>query len=191
MARGKKEKNKVLHNEDPLAGLPDIIGRPKDASNYSSPSTNAQSKVESTLSTTDNFDKRNEGTPKVYKIPQEGPEVAEKTLPDWKEEEEEMGRYAAYGTEDGFATGVTFDELATVGKILSRRALEPSEEKTAADIVSKIDGTELLGLLESKIGDTSKKIALLLDRGIAGKSAEGSSLLRNDSEEGFNIHDYS
>jgi hypothetical protein len=163
IAQGKKEKNNVLHNEDPLAGLPNIIGRPKDASNYSSPSFTAQSKRESILSTTDNFDKRNEGTPKVYKIPQEGPEVAEKTLPDWKEEEEEMGRYAAYGTQDGFATGVTFDELATVGKLLECQELKLSEEKIAADIVSKIDGTELLGLLESKVLQTSRKIATLLD----------------------------
>lgn len=163
IAQGKKEKNNVLHNEDPLAGLPNIIGRPKDASNYSSPSFTAQSKMESTLSTTDNFGKRNEGTPKVYEIPQEGPEVAEKTLPDWMVEEEEMGRYSTYGTEDGFATGVTFDELATVGKLLERQELKLSEEKIAADIVSKIDGTELLELLESKIGDTSKRIATLLD----------------------------
>ena len=189
MARGKKEKDKVLHNEDPLAGLPDIIGKAKDASNYSSHSTTAQSERESTLSTTDNFDKRNEETPQVSEIQQE---VINETNaePDWREEEEEMRNYAAYGTEEGFATGVTFDELASVGKLLERQVLQSSEEKTAVAIVSKIDGTELLGLLESKIGDASKRIALLLDKGIAKQPDEGSSLLRDDKENDFDIGDY-
>ncbi|WP_297332670.1 conjugal transfer protein TraD [Flavobacterium sp.] len=166
IAQGKKEKNNVLHNEDPLAGLPDIIGRPKDASNYSSPST-AQSKREDTLSTTDNFDKRHEGRPKVYKIPQEEPEMAEKILPDWNEEEEEMGRYSAYGTEDGFATGVTFDELASLERLLERETAVPSNREDALSIISKIDGTELLNLLESKVGEASTKIATLLDSHLA------------------------
>ncbi|MCW4470212.1 conjugal transfer protein TraD [Flavobacterium sp. MFBS3-15] len=166
ITQGKKEKNNVIHNEDPLAGLPDIIGRPKNASNYSSPST-AQSKREGTLSTTDNFDKRNERRPKVYKIPQEEPEVAEKILPDWMEEEEEMERSAAYGTEEGFAMGVTFDELASLEWLLERDAAVPSDREDAISIISKIDGTELLNLLESKVGEASRKIATLLDSHIA------------------------
>lgn len=188
IVQGKKGKNSVLQKEKLMVGLPDIIGSAKDASNYSSPSITTQSKRESALSTTDNFDTRNEGTPIVHKILHEAPEAAESTLPDWKEEEEEMGRYAAYGTEDGFATGVTFDELATVGKLLERQELKVPEEKIAADIVSKIDGTELLELLESKISDASKKIALLLDIGISKQPATGSSLLQAD--ENFDIGDY-
>lgn len=169
IVQGKKDKNNVQQNEDPLAGLPDIIGRPKGIPAYSSPSTTAQDKKETAVNTTDNFNKRNEATSKISEIPQEEPDAAN-TGPDLREEEQEMQRYAAYGTEEGFATGVTFDELATVGKMLERQTLGPSEEKTAAGIVSKIDGTELLDLLESKIGDASKRIALLLDRELTRKA---------------------
>ena len=59
IVQGKKDKNIIPQNEDPLAGLPDIIGRPKGATSGSSPSNDAQGKRESTLSTTDNFDNRN------------------------------------------------------------------------------------------------------------------------------------
>lgn len=190
IVQGKKGKNNILQKEKPMAGLPDIIGRTKDAFNYSSPSITAQSKRESTLSTTDNFDNRNAENYQVFELPQEGSEMAEKILPDWKEEEEEMARYAAYGAEDGFATGLTFDELATVGKLLEQQELKLSEEKIAADIVSKIDGTELLRLLESKVGDVSGRIAMLLDIELTTRSGLGSSSMQNDGEESFNIHDY-
>jgi len=185
----KKDKNNVQQNEDPLAGLPDIIGRPKGAPNSLSPSTTAQSKKETAVSTTDNFNKRNEATSKISEIPQEGPDAAN-TGPDLNEEEEEMRNYAASGKNEDFATGITFGELAIAQEMLARQSLNPSEEKTAAAIVSKIDGTELLGLLESKIGDASKRIAMLLDRGVDKQPDEGSSLLLSDSEEGFDIGDY-
>jgi len=189
IVQGKKG-DSVLQKEKPMGGLPNIIGRTKDACSYSSSSTTAQSERESNLSTTDNFDNRNAENYQIFELPQEGSEVAKKTLSDWNEEEEEMARYAASGAEDGFATGVTFDELATVGKILARQALEPSEEKTAAGIASKIDGTELLRLLESKVGDVSGRIAMLLDMELTTRSGLGSSSMQNDGEESFNIHDY-
>jgi hypothetical protein len=187
IARGKKDKNNVPQNDDPLAGLPDIIGRPKGAISHSLPSTATQRKRENAVDATDNIEIRNEGATQVSEIPHEGPDEAN-ALPDLEEEEEEMGRYATYGTVEGFATGVTFDELATVGKMLECQALERSEEITAAEIVSKIDGTELLGLLESKIGDASKRIALLLDRGIAKQPNESSSILRKDNN--FDLREY-
>ena len=189
IAQGKKDKNNVQQDEDLLAGLPDIIGRPKGVISHSLPSTATQRKRENAVDATDNFETRNEGATQVSEIPQERPDEAN-ALPDLEEEEEEMGRYATYGTVEGFATGVTFDELVSVGKLLERQALETSEEKTAVGMVSKIDGTELLGLLESKIGDASKKIAMLLDRGITKQPDEGSSFLRNSNQDSFDIGDY-
>lgn len=162
IAQGNKEKNNVLHNEDPLAGLPDIIGRPKDASNYSSSSITAQSKRESAISTVDNFNNRNAGKPQFSEIRQEGPDESNSLL-DWMEEEEEMERLAAYGTEEGFAMGVTFDELASLEWLQERDVAVPSDSEDATTIISKIDGTELLNLLESKVGEASRKIATLLN----------------------------
>src|SRR4051812_15447421 len=98
IVQGKKGKNSVLQKEKPMVGLTDIIGRPKDASNYSFPSITVQS--QSTLNTTDNFDKTNEGAAQSAKISNEEPDKT-KAEPDWSEEEEEMRNYGALGTEDG------------------------------------------------------------------------------------------
>jgi len=189
IAQGKKDKNNVRQNEDPLAGLPDIIGRPKGIPAYSSPSTTAQDKKETAVNTTDSFTNINEATSKISEIPQEGPDAAN-TGPNLKEEEQEMQMHAASGKNEDFATGITFGELAIAQEMLSHKSLNASEEKTAAAIISKIDGTELLGLLESKIGDASKRIALLLDIGIAKQPNDGSSTLRDDDQENFEIRDY-
>jgi len=187
--QGKKDKNNVRQNEDPLAGLPHIIGRPKGIPAYSSPSTTAQDKKETAVNTSDNFDKINEGTSKISEISQEGPD-ADNTGPDLKEEEQEMQEYAASGKNEDFATGITFDELAIAQEMLARQSLHPTEEKTAIAIVSKIDGTELLGLIESNIDNASKRIAVLLDRGINKQPDEGSSFLRNNDKEDFDIENY-
>ena len=124
-------------------------------------------------------------------IPQEEPD--EESLPDWDDEEEEMKGYAANTThriEDGLATGVTYDELATVGQLLQRKSLKTSEKKSTVSVASKIDGTELMHMLENAVGDASKKIAKLLDRADDYESDSGSSALRNDNEGNFNIGDY-
>ncbi|MCP9809294.1 conjugal transfer protein TraD [Cyanobium sp. HWJ4-Hawea] len=190
IVQGKKGKNSVLQKEKPMAVLPDIIGSMKDASNYSSPSITAQSKRESTLSTTDNFDNRNTENYQVSELPQEGSEVAEKTLSDWKEEEEEMARYAAYGTEDGFAQGFDFEELSSVGVLLQKEELEPVQKETAIAIVQKIQGTELFSLLENSVEDASRKIAELLDSTLSIEMEKGSSILRERDLSGFDIGDY-
>ncbi|TRW23647.1 hypothetical protein FMM05_13380 [Flavobacterium zepuense] len=189
ITQGKKDKDNVQQKEDPLAGLPDIIGRPRNTPSYSSLGTIAQVRTENDISITDSSDNRNEGTARVSEIPQKESDDAE-GLPDLAVEEEDMRNYAASGTEDGFATGITFDELAIVQEMLARKALAPSEEKTAAALASKIDGTELLGLIESKIGDASKRIAMLLDSGITQQHGKSPSFLRNDKEDGFNVGDY-
>lgn len=85
-------------------------------------------------------------------------------IPDWEEEEEELQVYGSYQSDGGLATGITFDELATAGELLELKSLDASERTDATNLFSKIDGTGLLDLLESRAGDASKKIAMLLDR---------------------------
>ena len=187
--QGKKDKNNVRQNEDSLAGLPDIIGRPKAIPAYSSPSTTAQDKKETAVNTTGNFNNGNEATSKISEIPQEGPDAVN-TKPDFKEEEQEMQEYAASGKNEDFATGITFDELAIVQEMLARQSINRSEEKTAAAIVSKIDGSELLGLLESKIGDASKKIATLLERHSTESTRASISFTGKDQADDFDIQQF-
>lgn len=167
---------------------PDIVGPAKSAIRQIMPTVDTKSISEKVKAASHNFDVIDGDNPP--EIPQEGPEEALNVLPDWRVEEEDMERYAGLSTEEGLATGVTFDELAAVGRLLERKALEPSEKDIAAGMLSRIDGTELLGLLESRVGDASKRIAMLLDGKLTGQAEAGSSFLRNDENENFNVGDY-
>lgn len=153
--------------------LPDIIGKPKPAGSQLIPTVANNNQNDKLTEEVNNFDPITEA--KSSEIPQEGLEQPDKAIPDWKEEEEELEGYAGYSDSDGLATGVTFDELATVGRLLERKALEPSEKDIAVSMISRINGTELLGLLESRVGDASKKIAMLLDVELTRRGKAGSS----------------
>ncbi|MBP1164559.1 MULTISPECIES: hypothetical protein [unclassified Chryseobacterium] len=85
------------------------------------------------------------------------------TMKDLEKEEEDWLYQANNGTESGFASGVTFEELTTVGKLLQQKILEPALEKDVIHIIQKVHGTELLSLLENSIENSSLKIARLLD----------------------------
>ena len=110
--------------------------------------------------------------------------------PDFDQEEEEWRRYREPNGEDGFATGVTFDELSTVGALLQQEALEPALQEQAVEIVHKIQGTELFSLLENSIEDASQKIARLLDKTIETETDSGSSTMRNKGLDGFDIGEF-
>ena len=148
--------------DDTSTKLPDIMGRPDPeiSNRLPSPAKSDIAIKASDCSVT--FDPVTEV--KSSGAIQEEPGAIVNVIPDWREvEEEELERYVTFGIEEGLATGVTFDELATVGSLLERETLQASDKNIAAGILSKIDGTELLSLLESNTGDTSKKIAMLLD----------------------------
>lgn len=164
--RGKNAKG--IQSTKSATELPDIIGRPNPFGRHEMLTAANHSKSNKPVDERSNFDPITEL--KTSEILQEGSEALTNAIPEWhEEEEEELERYAVFRSNDGLATGVTFDELATVGRLLERKALEPSEKDIAVNMISKIDGTELLGLLESRVGDTSKKIAMLLDRIRTGK----------------------
>ncbi|MFL9836753.1 conjugal transfer protein TraD [Flavobacterium sp. ST-75] len=150
-------KKKIIHR------LPDIIGKPKPGGRQSMPKGTDENTSEKSTVSAPNFDTITEVRSSA--VPQEEPGNHSDVPPSWmEEEEEEWSRDIGFSTEDGLATGVTFDELATVGMLLERKALGPSEKDKAASMIAKIDGTELLGLLESQVGEASRKIAMLLDR---------------------------
>lgn len=188
-----KAKNNQPPNQTqiyPLPGVPDIVGRPKVGGRPALPKQAIATENDSSAPVVHNFDTENKRET-TLPIPQEGPD--EEHIPDWDDEEEEMKGYASnavYSIDEGLATGVTYDELAAMGKMLERNVLQPSERETTVSLASKIDGTELMHMLETAIGDASKKIAKLLDRADDYESDSGSSALRNDNEGNFNIGDY-
>jgi len=170
--------------------LPDIMGQPKPAKGYEGQDNKIGRKgIEPENKDANTNSVHSEQIPTATSSPQQAQDDVPTTAIDLKEEQEYWGTPGVL-SDDGFATGITFDELAGVGKLLAQNAMEPSEQKKVVSIASKIDGTELLGLLESKIGDASKKIAMLLDRGLSKQPAEGSSLLQNNERDGFDIGDY-
>ncbi|WP_223609353.1 conjugal transfer protein TraD [Chryseobacterium sp. OSA05B] len=112
------------------------------------------------------------------------------TKPDYNEEEEEWKKYRISGKDNGFAQGVTFEELSSVETMLQREHLEPSQKETAAAIVQKINGTELFDLLDSSIESASRQIAELLDGSLSSKNNSNSSFLQNNNLDGFDIGDF-
>ncbi|MFL9845642.1 conjugal transfer protein TraD [Flavobacterium rhizosphaerae] len=175
---------------DPLPGVPDIMGRPKLGGRPVQPTQAIEAENKSSLLVVHNFDTVNKRETKIP-IPQEEPD--EEHIPDWDDEEEEMKGYASnavYSIDDGLATGVTYDELAAMGKMLEHNVLQPSERETTVSLASKIDGTELMLMLETAVGDASEKIAKLLDRADDQESDSGSSLLRKSDLGDFDIGEF-
>jgi len=111
-------------------------------------------------------------------------------MPDFEEEEEEWNRFGISSGDDGFAQGVTFEELSSVGMLLQKEQLEPSQKETAVAIVQKIQGTELFSLLENSIESASHKIAELLDSSFSSETDASSSNLRKNDLEDFDIGEF-
>lgn len=175
---------------DSLPGVPDIVGRPKLGGRPVEPTHATETPNNDSTPATPNFDIENKRVVKPV-IPQEEPD--EEHIPDWEDEEEEMKGYASnavHSIDDGLATGVTYDELAAMGKMLELDVLQESEKETTVSLASKIDGTELIHMLETALGDASKRIAKLLDQADDHESDSGSSFLRNNNKSNFDIGDY-
>jgi hypothetical protein len=74
--------------------------------------------------------------------------------------------------------------------LLQQDVLEPALQKKAANIVQRIQGTELFSLLENSMEGASQKIAALLDKSLSAGTDFSSSDLRNSSLEGFDIGEF-
>lgn len=171
--------------------LPDIMGQPKPVRSLSVPNNANESQIEETDVDPDNFDIEYDENENVsVQIPQEELDEVFSNMPDFEQEEEEWNRYGISGTDDGFAQGVTFEELSSVGMLLQKDKLEPSQQETAIALVQKIHGTELFSLLENSIESASRKIAELLDGSLSSEKHSGSSYLRKIDLNKFDIGEY-
>ena len=171
--------------------LPDIMGQPRPKRSLSVPNNATESQVEELEINPDNFDIEYDENENVgIQIPQEELDEVFSNMPDFGEEEEEWNRYELSDGDNGFAQGVTFEELNFVGILLQKEKLEQSQKETAIAIVQKIQGTELFSLLENSMEGTSRKIAELLDSSLSSETDASSSTLRKNDLENFDIGEF-
>ena len=184
----KKSSERKTIQEKSNPKLPDIMGQPRPKRSLSVPNNASESQVEELEINPDNFDIEYDENENVgIQIPQEELDEVFSNMPDFEEEEEEWNRYELSDGDNGFAQGVTFEELNSVGILLQKEKLEQSQKETAIAIVQKIQGTELFSLLESSMEGASRKIAELLDSSLSSETEAGSSTLRKNDFDGFDI----
>jgi len=168
----------------------DIMGKPKPIERLSPPKNTTKGQLEDKEEKPDNFEEERSLKGFAKEIPQEELDEVFNTEPDLEEEEEEWNRYGISGGDNGFAQGVTFEELSSVGMLLQQEKLESSQKETAIAIVQKIQGTELFSLLENSIAGASSKIAKLLDSSLSSETEISSSTLRNNDLDDFDIGEF-
>jgi len=171
--------------------LPDIMGQPRPVTRLSVPKTATERQIEEAEVDPDTLDiEYDENEQVAIQVPQEELDEVFSNTPDFEEEEEEWNRYGNSGGDNGFAQGVTFEELSTVGMLLQKDSLEPSQKETAVAIVQKIQGTDLFDLLENSMESASQKIAMLLDKSLSTETDTGSSTLRTNNLDDFDIGEF-
>ena len=185
----KMTEQKTKHKK-PNRKLPDIMGQPKSMRSLSVSKNATESQSKKQKKEMDNFDIEIDEVDVDIQIPQEELDEVFGNMPDFEEEEEEWNRYGISGRNDGFAQGVTFEELSSAGMLLQKNKLEPSQKETVVAIVQKIQGTELFSLLENSIESASRKIAELLDGRLSPETDAGSSTLRKNELEDFDIREF-
>jgi hypothetical protein len=170
--------------------LPDIMGQPKPMRSLPVPKSAIESQIKEQEQEIDNFDIEIDEEVVDMQIPQEELDEVFGNKPDLEEEEEEWNRYGVSGGDNGFAQGVTFEELSSVGMLLQKEKLEPSQKETAVAIVQKIQGTELFTLLENSMESASRKIAELLDGSFSSEADASSSILWKNDLKDFDIGEF-
>ena len=171
--------------------LPDIMGQPRPKRSLSVPNNATERQNEEQEVNPDNFDIEYDENENVdIQIPQEELDEVFSNMSDFDDEEDEWNRYGISSSDNGFAQGVTFEELSSVGMLLQKEKLEPSQKETAIAIVQKIQGTELFSLLENSMEDASQKIAELLDSTFSSETEAGSSTLRKNDLRDFDIGEF-
>ena len=187
----KKRSVKKTTLEKVNPNLPDIMGQPKPARSLSVPNTVNESQITEPKINPDNLDIEYDENEIVGKqIPQEELDEVFSNMPDLEEEEEEWNRYGISGGDDSLAQGVTYEELSSVGVLLQKENLEQSQKETAVAIVQRLQGTELFSLLENSIEGASQKIAELLDSTLSSETEAGSSTLRKNDLNDFDIGEF-
>ncbi len=187
----KKRSEQELTQEIVNPNLPDIMGQPKPMRSLSVANTANERQIPEPGINPDKLDIEYDENENVgVQIPQEELDEVFRNMPDFEEEEEEWNRYGISGGDNGFAQGVTFEELSSVGMLLQKENLEPSQKKTAVALIQKIQGTELFSLLENSMESASRKIAELLDSTLSSETEDGSSTLRKNDLGDFDIEEF-
>jgi hypothetical protein len=186
----RKKKEQIPTQKKSNPNLPDIMGQPKPMRSLSVPKSATESPNKKQEQETDNFDFEIGDENIDLQIRQEELDEVFGNVPDFEEEEEEWNRYGISSGDSGFAQGVTFEELSSVGMLLQKDKLEPSQKEKAVAIVQKIQGTELFSLLDNSMESASRKIAELLDRSLSFETDAGSSSLRKNDLENFDIGEF-
>jgi hypothetical protein len=181
------EKRTAKQKDNP--NLPDIMGQPKLKKSLSIPNPATERQMKNEGINHDNLDIENDENENIQ-IPQDDLEFFFSDMPDFEQEEEEWKKYGISGSDDGFAQGVTFEELSSVGMLLQKDKLGHSQKETAAALVQKIQGTELFTLLENSMESASRKIAELLDGSLSYEKKSGSSNLRKSDLNDFDIGEF-
>ncbi len=182
-----KKEDKVSSAPD----LPEIMGKPKPVKSLSQSNTANESQIQDAEINPDNLDIEYDENEEVnIQIPQEELDDVFSNMPDLEEEEEEWNRYGISSSDNGYAQGVTFEELSSVGVLLQKENLEPAQKETAVDIVQRLQGTELFSLLESSMEGASRRIAELLDSTLSSETETSSSTLRKSDLNDFDIGEF-
>lgn len=173
--------------------LPDIMGQPKSQPKpLSSNSIYEKETVtdESVINPEDLDIEYDENETLYRQIPKEELDKAFTDTPNLEEEEEEWYQHHISYTDNGFAQGVTFEELGTVNTLLQKENLNQDQKDKAVDIVQRLQGTELFSLLENSIEGVSTKIAKLLDNSLLSASNNTSYTVQNSNLNDFDIGEF-
>ncbi|MEG0917543.1 MAG: conjugal transfer protein TraD [Myroides sp.] len=187
----KAEKQSIISKANPT--LPDIMGQPKAQPVFSTSKKTAQTEIiKSTPQINpEDLDIEYDENETLYRqIPKEELDKAFTNSPNLEEEEEEWYQYHISHTDNGFAQGVTFEELGTVNTLLLKEDLNQDQKDKAIDIVKRLQGTELFSLLENSIEGVSIKIAKLLDNSLFSDSNNYSSTIHKNNLNDFDIGEF-
>lgn len=187
----KKRQKQKTSKEKTNPNLPNIMGQPKPLKRLSVPTPANEDQIPEPEFDPANLDIEYDENEEIgIQIPQEELDDVFTDVPDLEEEEEEWQGHGTVGSDNGLATGVTFEELSSAGMLLQKEKLDPSQKETAAAIVQKLQGTELFNLLENSMEGASRKIAELLDQSLSAENGSSSSYLRDDNVGDFDIGEF-
>lgn len=173
--------------------LPNVMGQPKyQPMSLSSNSIYEKEIVtdESVINPEDLDIEYDENETLYHQIPKEELDKAFTDTPNLEEEEEEWYQHHISYPDNGFAQGVTFEELGTVNTLFQKEDLNQDQRDKAVDIVQRLQGTELFSLLENSIEDASIKIAKLLDDSLLSASNDNSSTVQKSNLSDFDIGEF-
>lgn len=169
--------------------LPEIIGIPKPVERQKAPIAASNCPKEKPKDIPGTFETETHERGFVREIPQEKLGEISGCIPvsDFEFEDEEWEEERKPSSDNGFATGVTYEELTTVEALLQQDVLEVASQQKMVEIVQQIQGTELFCLLENSIEGASRKIAELLNKSLPTGTDSSSSDVRKSDVGDFDI----